>query len=435
MTGHPVKPGIAERAAALDHLLRVFRDRRMLADDSQARAGRNLDPAERAAAKRLAHSVLRRSDSLDEVLSPYLKRRPPLKIHLILKIVAAEILLGKTQGYAAVDCGVELSRRVSAVSGHHGMVNAVGRRMARDRDVIAPTGRLRPNALPSPLFREIDDRLGQDAVSRIERAHARPAPLDLTPRDRDARPDLAESLGAVVLPTGTLRISSPQGQVSGLPGYDEGLWWVQDAAAALAVPCLGPVRGNRVLDVCAAPGGKTMQLAAAGAILTAVDKSPSRLRRLESNLRRTGLAARTIAADALTWDPDSQFDVVLIDPPCTATGTMRRHPELQFIRDLDRIDDLVSLQAELLDRAAGWVSPGGRLVMSTCSLFSAEGEEQADRFLHRHAGWVIESPFDTLPGVPEDWMLPTGALRTRPDYWEKRGGMDGFFIARFRRLR
>lgn len=435
MTERSVKPGIAERAAALDHLLRVFRDRQMLADDSRARAGRNLDPAERAAAKRLAHSVLRHSDSLNEILSRYLKRKPPLKIHLILRIVAAEILLGETQGYAAVDCGVELSRRVSAVSGHHGMVNAVGRRITKDREVIAPTGRLRPNALAGPLFREIDDRLGLDAVSRTERALARPAPLDLTPRDRDARFDLAKSLGAVVLPTGTLRISSPRGQVSGLSGFDEGLWWVQDAAAALAVPCLGPVRSDRVLDVCAAPGGKTMQLAAAGAILTAVDRSPSRLRMLEANLRRTGLAARTIPADALTWNPDSQFDAVLIDPPCTATGTMRRHPELQFIRDLDRIDDLVSLQAELLDRAAGWVCPGGRLVMSTCSLFSAEGEEQADRFLHRHTGWIIESPFDTLPGVPEDWMLPNGALRTFPHYWEECGGMDGFFIARFRRLR
>ncbi len=435
MTERPVKPGIAERAAALDHLLRVFRDRQMLADDSQARAGRNLDPAERAAAKRLAHSVLRHSASLDEILSRYHKRKPPLTIHLILKIVAAEILLGKTQGYAAVDCGVELARRISTVSGQHGMVNAVGRKIAGDREVIAPTGRLRPNPLASPLFRELHGRLGQDAVSRTERAHARPAPLDLTPRDRDARFDLAESLGAEVLPTGTLRISSPRGRVSGLPGYDEGLWWVQDAAAALAVPCLGPVQNTRVLDVCAAPGGKTMQLAAAGAILTAIDKSPSRLRRLEANLRRTGLGARAIAADALTWNPDSQFDAVLIDPPCTATGTMRRHPELQFIRDLDRIDDLVSLQAELLDRAAGWVCPGGRLVLSTCSLFSAEGEEQADRFLHRHTGWVIESPSDTLTGVPEDWMLPTGALRTRPDFWEECGGIDGFYIARLRRLR
>ena len=281
MTERSVKPGIAERAAALDHLLRVFRDKQMLADDSRGRAGQNLDPAEKAAAKRLAHSVLRHSDSLDEILSRYLKRKPPLKIHLILKIVAAEILLGKTQEYAAVDCAVELSRRVSAVSGHHGMVNAVGRRLSRDRDVIAPTGQLWPNALASPLSREIHDRLGQDAVSRTERAHALSAPLDLTPRNRDARFDLAESLGAVVLPTGTLRISSPRGQVSGLPGYDEGNWWVQDAAAALAVPCLGPVRGNRVLDVCAAPGGKTMQLAAAGATLTAVDKSPARLRQAQ----------------------------------------------------------------------------------------------------------------------------------------------------------
>ncbi len=434
MTDRIAKPGIAERAATLDHLLRVFRDRQMLADDSGFKTIRNIDSAGKAAAKRRAHSILRHNDALDDILSRYLKRKPPLKIYLILKIVAAEILLGQTQAYAAVDCGVALSRKVSAASGHHGLVNAVGRRMSGDREITAPAGRLPPNALAGPLFRELHDRLGLNAISRIERAHALPAPLDLTPRDHDARFDLAERLVAEVLPTGTLRINSPRGPVSGLPGYNEGLWWVQDAAAALAAPCLGPVRNARVLDVCAAPGGKTMQLAAAGAILTAIDKSPTRLRRLEANLRRTGLEARIIAADALTWNPESQFDAILIDPPCTATGTMRRHPELQFIRDLDRIDDLTSLQAELLDRAAGWVSPGGRLIMSTCSLLSAEGEEQADRFLHRHPNWGIEFPFDALTGVPEEWALPTGALRTRPDYWTEKGGMDGFFIARFRRL-
>lgn len=435
MTNRIAKPGMAERAATLDHLLRVFRDRQMLADDPGFGTIRNLDSAERAAAKRRARSILRHNDALDGILTRYVRRKPPLKIHLILKIVAAEILLDSTRGYAAVNCGVELSRRVSAVPGHHGLVNAIGRKISGDRELVAPAGHLPPNALAGPLLREIHERLGPDVVSKLERAHARPVPLDVTPRDADARFDLAEKLDAVVLPTGTLRIGSPRGPVSGLPGYDDGLWWVQDAAAALAAPCLGPVRNARVLDVCAAPGGKTMQLAAAGAILTAVDKSPTRLRRLEANLRRTGLEATVIAADALTWSPESRFDAVMIDPPCTATGTMRRHPELQFIRDLDRVDDLTSLQGKLLDRAAGWVVPGGRMVVSTCSLFSSEGEAQADRFLHRHPDWVIESVLDVLTGVPKDWMLPTGALRTRPDYWEECGGMDGFFVARFRRLR
>ena len=435
MTNRFAKPGMAERAATLDHLLRVFRDRQMLADDPGFGTNRNLDSAERAAAKRRARSILRHNDALDDILSRYIRRKPPLKILLILKIVAADVLLGQTHGYAAVNCGVELSRRVSTVPGHHGLVNAIGRKISGDRGLIAPTSRLPPNALAGPLFREIHERLGADVVSKLEHAHARPVPLDVTPRDIDARFDLAEKLDAVVLPTGTLRIGSPRGPVSGLPGYDDGLWWVQDAAAALAAPSLGPVRNARVLDVCAAPGGKAMQLAAAGAALTAVDKSPTRLRRLDANLRRTGLEATVIAADALTWSPKSRFDAVLLDPPCTATGTIRRHPELQFTRDLDRIEELTSLQAKLLDRAAAWVVPGGRMVMSTCSLFTAEGEEQADRFLHRHPDWVIESVLDVLTRVPEDWMLPTGALRTRPDYWEECGGMDGFFVVRFRRLR
>ena len=427
------KPGIPERAAALHQLLGVFRDRKMLADDSPHRKARKLESSQKAAARRLAHAVLRHNDALEDALSRYLRQKPPLAIHLILKIIAADLLLLETGAHAAVNCGVDLSRMTSPRSAHHKLVNAIGRRLSSDRDRIVSDGRMAPNRLPGPLRREIRDQFGMNAVEGIEKAHASPAPLDLTPRDADARLELAERLDAVVLPTGTLRISQPRGQISELFGYDEGRWWVQDAAAALPALALDVDQGADVLDVCAAPGGKTMQLAAVGATVTALDKSPARLRRLEANLRRTGLGARIVAADALTWSPDSQFDAVLVDPPCTATGTIRRHPELPFIRDLNDIDDLTSLQANLLDRAAEWVRPGGRLVMSTCSLLTAEGERQAERFLNRHPGWIMESLAGSLPGVPEGWILPSGAIRTRPDNWAERGGLDGFFIARFRR--
>jgi 16S rRNA (cytosine967-C5)-methyltransferase len=217
------------------------------------------------------------------------------------------------------------------------------------------------------------------------------------------------------------------GQVSTLPGYAEGHWWVQDAAAALAVPMLGDVRGLRVLDLCAAPGGKTLQLAAGGADVTALDISGPRMARVAENLARTGLAAQLVTADALHWEPDALFDAVLLDAPCSATGTIRRHPDLPFIKDGSEIPGLVTLQAHLLDRALTFLKPGGRLVYVTCSLLPDEGEAQLTAALQRHPDLRVIHP--VLSGVPAGWTSPEGGLRLRPDYWADQGGMDGFFMA------
>ncbi len=240
---------------------------------------------------------------------------------------------------------------------------------------------------------------------------------------------LAQELDARALPTGSLRLPG-RPQLTALPGFSAGAWWVQDAAAALPARLVPSPEGKRVLDLCAAPGGKTMQLAAAGARVTALDASAPRMGRLRENLGRTGLEAETVVADALHWQAEAPFDAVLLDAPCTATGTIRRHPELPYRADGRGLPALVELQRRLLDRAWGCVAPGGVLMFCTCSLFKAEGEAQAAEFAARAAGAVaMPVGADEVPAE----FVSGGWLRTRPDQWVDRGGVDGFFAARFRR--
>jgi 16S rRNA (cytosine967-C5)-methyltransferase len=218
-----------------------------------------------------------------------------------------------------------------------------------------------------------------------------------------------------------------------LPGFDEGAFWVQDAAAALPARMLAPAPGTRVLDLCAAPGGKTLQLAAMGADVTALDHSARRLQRLRANLARTGLSARIVTADALDWAPeDGPFDAILLDAPCTATGTIRRHPDLPFVKAAADVKVLSALQGALIDRAAALLRPGGRLVYCTCSLLPDEGERVVEAALARHPELAPDPAARDVPGVPDSWHEGAG-LRLRPDYWLERGGIDGFYIAALRR--
>jgi 16S rRNA (cytosine967-C5)-methyltransferase len=217
-------------------------------------------------------------------------------------------------------------------------------------------------------------------------------------------------------------------QISQLPGYDSGAWWVQDAAAALPVRLIGPLAGLRALDLCAAPGGKTLQLAAGGAQVTAVDLSASRMNRVRENLARTGLTANCVVSDAFALT-EGGYDVVLLDAPCSATGTIRRHPDLPYAKDGAEFAALINQQARMIDHALGLLRPGGRLVFCTCSLLPDEGEVQVEEALARHAGLTVDAAARDVPGVEDAWHSPEGGLRLRPDYWPDQGGMDGFYIA------
>jgi 16S rRNA (cytosine967-C5)-methyltransferase len=263
----------------------------------------------------------------------------------------------------------------------------------------------------------------------MEAAHAAAAPLDLTPKRAEDAARLARALSAERLPQGSLRLAAG-GQVSSLPGYATGEWWVQDAASALPARLLSLAPGERVLDLCAAPGGKTLQLAAAGAAVTAVDVSAARMARLAENLARCGLRAEAVVADARSFDA-GPFDAVLVDAPCTATGTIRRHPDLPFVRRAADVAPLVALQAALIDRAVALTRPGGRIVFCTCSLLPEEGEDQARAALRRHPVLRL-TPADPT-GLPKGARRPEGWVRLKPDMWAGRGGIDGFFIAVFAR--
>ncbi|MEX0286642.1 MAG: RsmB/NOP family class I SAM-dependent RNA methyltransferase, partial [Paracoccaceae bacterium] len=284
---------------------------------------------------------------------------------------------------------------------------------------------LRVPRLPKWLRNRLNDAWGADILAAIEKAHFAGAPLDLTSRATDfTLPD------ATVLPTGSLRITgSPQ--VSALPGYDDGSWWVQDAAAAIAARALNVQAGEVVADLCAAPGGKTLQLAAAGAEVTAVDSATLRLATLEENLARTGLTAKVVEADVLSLS--GQYDAILLDAPCSATGTIRRHPDLPHVRDGSGLSDLTRLQGRMLDHAWTLLKPGGRMVFCTCSLLPIEGEAQILTALTRHSDMQTDPDALALPGIDPSWVNPKIGLRLRPDYWADIGGMDGFFIAALRK--
>jgi 16S rRNA (cytosine967-C5)-methyltransferase len=419
------------RSAAVRLILGVTTDHAPLSDQIGRGALAALAPADRARAQRLALLTLRLLGPIDAHLKPFLRREPPAFVRGVLRLAMAEILGQGAPAHGVVNDAVAITRAAGRkTEGFTGMVNAV----LRKATATDPAAFLNapPQMLPGWLRGRMMSAWGKPATMAIEAAHAKGAPLDFTPKSGDGA-GLAAQLGqgAEVLPTGTVRLAMPA-QVSELPGFAAGDWWVQDAAAHLAARALHVAPGESVLDLCAAPGGKTLQLAAAGADVTSLDLSAGRMERVGENLKRCGLGARMIVADALDWQPDALFDAVLLDAPCSATGTIRRHPDLPFVKDSSGLKDVFALQSALFDRALGFLKPGGRLVFATCSLLPDEGERQASAALARHAGLAIDPAALDLPGIDPAWITAEGGLRLRPDYWPDLGGMDGFFIAAFR---
>jgi 16S rRNA (cytosine967-C5)-methyltransferase len=415
--------GLAARGAAVAILDAVLGERRMmsevLAQSNGPLAG--LPPGERGRAQRLASQTLRHVEQADRLLAPHVRRAPPRMVQNALRLAVVELVVEGAAAHGVVNAAVEMVRRGRRTGPFSGLVNAVLRKLG---DAPRFDG-LPPQKMPMWLRQPLVHAWGREAVLAMEAVQAGVPPLDLT-----VKPGGTVPVGAEPLSTGSFRLAAA-GQVTALPGYATGDWWVQDAGAALPARVLAPQRGERLLDLCAAPGSKTMQLAMAGAAVTALDISGPRLARLRENLARTGLSAEVIAADALQWTPDTPFDAVLLDAPCSATGTIRRHPDLPFAKDGSEMPALLELQASLIDRALGFLRPGGRLVYCTCSVLPDEGERQAEAALARHPGLVIVPP--DIAGIDPAWRDPTGALRLRPDHWADRGGIDGFYIVTFRR--
>ena len=370
------------------------------------------NPADKALARAIVGEALRWLADLDALIDS--ATRMPLagdaKARMVLRLMLAQWLRLATPPHAVVATGLELldggPRRLA-----HGVFSTLAKRPATLPDV--PT-------LPDGVRL----RWG-DLAEAVAPGLAVPPPLDLTLKDPSATAEWAEKLGGTSLMPGHLRVGRGE-RVEDLPGYDAGAWWVQDLAASLPARLLGAGEGRHVLDLCSAPGGKTLQLAAAGWQVTALDASARRLERLRQNLSRPGLAAEVVTADALAWQPDAPFDAVLLDAPCTATGTCRRHPDVLHRIGQRQIAEMAELQSALLARAAGWVKPGGRLVYATCSLELAEGEEQAAAVkLAPDPVTAAELPAGLAP-------TDTGQVRTHPGMLAAEGGLDGFFIARWR---
>ena len=418
-------PGLAPRRAAV-HLLDAVLDDGRLLNELLPGAVERLEPQDRARATRLATSCLRWMDRADRMLGPYLKVRPPTTVMNTLRLAVVEICLDGAAAHGVVNSAVDLVRQSKHTQRLSGLVNAVLRKLAKDGP--AKWGALPDPQMPKWLRKPLVRDFGKATVKAIETAHAQGAALDLTVKS-DAQ-SWAEKLGGTVLPTGSVRLKgSPQ--VSALAGFDDGDWWVQDAAAALPVHMLRPMRGERVLDLCAAPGGKMLQMAAAGANVTALDISKKRMERVAQNLERTGLSAEIVIADALKYRADP-FDAILLDAPCSATGTIRRHPDLPYAKDGSGFPALVALQSAMLDQALNLLRPGGRLVFCTCSLLIDEGEEQIKDLLARAPAVSVDKKALHVQGVDPGWINPFG-LRTRPDFLPEHGGMDGFFITFLRK--
>ena len=419
------------RACALDVLDTVLGDRRPLDDALADHAGlARLEARDRAFARLLVSTTLRRLGQIDALIAHCLDKPLSAKaarIRQILRLGTCQLAFLGTPPHAAVDGAVSLVGRNRA---YKGLVNAVLRRLAREGAGLAAKHDAPRLDTPGWLWESWRRAYGEATARAIAEAHLAEPPLDITVK-RDAE-GWARRLDARVLPTGTLR-RALGGAVEDLDGYAEGGWWVQDAAAALPARLLGDVAGETVIELCAAPGGKTAQLAAAGARVVAVDRSAGRLDRLRQNLARLGLAAETIAADATRWRPRAPARFVLLDAPCSATGAIRRHPDIPHLKTAADVARLAALQDRLLDAAYPMLAPGGTLVWSVCSLEPEEGPERIAALLERAPGLERVAITAGEIGGLSELVTAAGDLRTLPCHLADRGGLDGFFVARLRR--
>ena len=422
------------RRVAAEILRSVLSEKRTL-DGALATHGGfpRLERRDRAFVRHLVTTTLRRLGQIDDAIGRFLNRPLPGKADdaaIILRLAACQLLFLGTPPHAAVSTALELME-TERLSGFKGVVNAVLRRIASDVSGILSDQDPERLNMPDWLWDSLIAAYGENSCRRIARAHAQEPPLDVSVRADAAA--WAEKLGGVLLPTGSVRLSA-EGPVPELPGFADGAWWVQDAAAALPVRMLGSVADQHVVDLCAAPGGKTAQLLASGARVTALDRSEGRLRLVRENLDRLGMDAELVVADATRWRPPESADALLIDAPCSATGTIRRNPDISWIRDPKLVERTVKTQKALLAQAARIVKPGGRIVFSTCSLLPEEGPAIVADALAR--GVLKSLPLPEIAEIEPYLQRDAGSvdcLRTFPWMLDGAGGMDGFYAALLQR--
>lgn len=436
----PSQPaGLQARALAVELVAAVL-DRGRTFDEALAsclarQEYRTLAANDRGLARLIAATVLRQHGQLTRIVNRFIERPLPRdrgRLTSILLAGAAQLVFLGSAPHAAINLAVEQARRDARARRFDRLTNAVLRRVAeRGAEIAASQDPVRLN-VPDWLWHRWSVAYGEDRARRIAEASLREAPLDITVKSDPE--GWSRRLGGVPLPSGSIRLV-PEGRIESLPGFEDGAWWVQDAAAALPAKLLGNLAGRTVAELCAAPGGKTAELASAGAHVTAVEIDAGRIERLKANLARLHIEAEVVEADAAEWQPGTSFDAVLLDAPCLSTGTIRRHPDILHLKRESDLDRLSALQARLLDNAARLVKPGGLLVYCTCSLETEEGPQQIERLLARDLERVPIEPGEA--GIAADWITTEGDLRTFPFHLqletEALSGMDGFYAARLRR--
>jgi len=420
-----MKPGLSPRITACKFLGRVLQQGQSL--DDVFVAEENLSPQDTAFVRAMVMTTLRHLGQIDQTLTPLSKRaihkiKPPHLLN-ILRLGTAQLLcMDSSAAHAAVDLSVDMAAKNRKTAYAKGMVNAILRRIGRENITLAGTAE---DNIPEWLWQTWCKDYDEETAQQIAGGSLKEALLDITVKNPDEREKWAEALEAEILPTGTLRCKKATGRIYELPGFGEGAWWVQDASSAIPVQLLAQdvdLSGQHVLDLCAAPGGKTLQLAALGAKVTAVDKSAKRLRRLHENLERTGLSQNVtvVEADVTSWQPEEKADYVLLDAPCSATGTIRRHPDLLHLKSSESIKSLSDIQQRAFENASKMLKDGGRMVYCVCSIDKREG-----------AGHAVPKGLDTDPIKDFPLEIDEKGNVTILPYMQD--GMDGFYIARFRR--
>ncbi len=437
----PEKPGLRARQAAAKILAAVV-DRKtsldgMLDLENGNPAYRQLNDADRALVRAILNTALRHLPRIETILDTLVGTPLPdgaRALHHVLTVAAAQILYLDVPDHSAVDLAVEQAQLDPRNRRFASLTNAVLRRLSREKASHLTATRA-VHVIPEWFYDRLADIYGRAHAGRIAEAMLEPSAIDLTVKS-DAE-GWAAKLGGRVLPTGSVRLPAASGAIPALEGFEDGQWWVQDAAASLPAKLFGDLKGKRVVDLCAAPGGKTAQLLLAGAEVTALDQSGNRLKRLIGNLERLGLSATTQEINMADFRSNELFDAVLLDAPCSSTGTIRKHPDVLWTKGPEDIEKLARLQERLLRHALTLVKPGGELVFSNCSLDPDEGEDMVSRVLADNTDWRI------IPADPADWpgledaVSPRGELRTTPAMLpatgDHAGGLDGFYAVRLRK--